>query len=127
MIAIVVYAPFWMLGWLSKKRRRPAERAMRIWPLVAVLSLAAFVGIFILCGDDLIERLGNLTGWSFSLFLATLAYAVAAIGSAVAVWRAPQEGVRRRVRRFSQIVTVALLIAAAYLGYWGIIGLRTWA
>ena len=44
-IAIVIYAPFWILGGLSRRRRRPAERAMRVWPLIAVLSLIAFVTI----------------------------------------------------------------------------------
>jgi hypothetical protein len=39
--AIVLYAPFWLIGGLFKKRRRPAERAIRLWPLIAVLSLAA--------------------------------------------------------------------------------------
>jgi len=48
------------------------------------------------------------------------------MGSAIAWWRAPAEGVRRGVRRFSMIVTVALLIATAYLAYWGVIGVRTW-
>jgi len=61
------------------------------------------------------------------LFLLTIAYAVASVVSAVLLWRAPAEGVRRGVWRFSVIVTGALLIAAAYLAYWGIIGLRTWA
>ena len=126
-VSIVVYAPFWILGGLSKRRRRPAERAMRAWPLIAVLSLAAFVGIFIVCSDDLMVRMGNLTGWSAGLFLLTIAYAVAAVMSAIASWRVPSEAVRCGVRRFSIVVSVALLIAAAYLGYWGIIGLRTWA
>ena len=126
-IAIAVYAPFWVLGGLSKRRRRPAERAMRIWPLLTVLSLGAFVAIFIACSDDLIERLGNVTGWSAALFLASIAYPVAAVASAISIWRTPAEAVRRGVRRFSLIVTVALLIAAAYLAYWGIVGLRTWA
>ena len=35
-IAILIYAPFWILGGLSKRRRRPAERGMRCWPLIAV-------------------------------------------------------------------------------------------
>ena len=126
-VSIVVYAPFWILGGLSKRRRRPAERAMRAWPLIAVLSLAAFVGIFIVCGDDLIERMGNLTGWSAALFLSTIAYAVAAVMSAISSWRAPAEAVRGGVRQFSIVVSLALLIAALYFGYWGIIGLRTWA
>jgi CubicO group peptidase (beta-lactamase class C family) len=126
-LSILLYAPFWILGGLSKRRRRPAERAMRLWPLVAVLSLVAFVGVFILCSDDLIDRLGNMTGWSVAIFLITLLFGLASLGSAISVWRAQVETVRRGVRRFSMIVTVALLIAAAYLAYWGIIGLRTWA
>jgi hypothetical protein len=127
MIAIVVYAPFWLLGGLSKRRRRPAERAMRAWPLLAVLSLVAFVTIFIFCSDDLIERMGNLTAWSIAAYLSTIVFAGAALMSAVSLWWRPKEAARRGVRRFSLVVTVALLIAVAYLAYWGIIGLRTWA
>jgi CubicO group peptidase (beta-lactamase class C family) len=125
-IAIVIYAPFWILGGLSRRRRRPAERAMRVWPLIAVLSLIAFVVIFILSSDDLIERMGNLTPWSFGLFAMTLVFAIAALASLISVLRAGGEG-RRGVRRFSIVVTTALVIAATYLAYWGIIGLRTWA
>jgi len=126
-VSIPIYAPFWILGGLSKKRRRPQERAMRAWPLVAVLSLIAFVVMFILCGDDLIERLGDLTAWSVAVFLDTIVFAVASVASAVALWRAPAGAVRRGVRRYTMAVTVALLIATVYLAYWGIIGLRTWA
>jgi len=125
-IAIVIYAPFWILGGLSRRRRRPAERAMRVWPLIAVLSLIAFVVIFILSSDELIERMGNLTPWSFGLFTMTLVFAIAVLASLISVLRAGGE-VRRGVRRFAIVVTTALVIAAAYLAYWGIIGLRTWA
>jgi hypothetical protein len=100
---------------------------MRLWPLVAVLSLAAFVGIFILSSDDLLSRLGNRTASSEALFLVTIAYAIASIASVVTAWRASAETVRPRVRRFSKVVAVALLVAAAYFAYWGMIGLRTWA
>jgi len=126
-VLVLVYAPFWILGGLSKKRRRPAERAMRFWPLVAVLSLIAIVVCFMLASDDLIARLGNLTAWSAVFFLATVAFAFASLASAVALWRASKQEVRTSVRRFSMFVTVALLIATAYLAYWGIIGFRPWA
>jgi CubicO group peptidase (beta-lactamase class C family) len=126
-LSILVYAPFWLLGGLSKKRRRPAERAIRLWPLLAALSLIACVAIINLAGDDLIARMGNLTKWSAALFLATLAYAVASVLAAIAWWRAPKDEVRSGVRWHSIAVTLALLIAAAYLAYWGMIGLRTWA
>jgi len=125
-VSILIYAPFWILGGLSRKRRRPQERAMRVWPLLAVLSLVSVVVIFILCGNDLIERLGNRTAWSMALFLVTIMFAVASGASAIALWRAPAGAVRRGVRGYSMVVAVALLITTAYLAYWGVIGLRTW-
>jgi len=125
-VLVLLYAPFWILGGLSKKRRRPAERGMRLWPLIAVLSLIAVVVIFSVASDDLIPRMGNLTAWSASFFLATVVYALATLAGTVSLWRAPKEGVRTAVRRFSTAVVLALLIAAAYFAYWGIIGLRTW-
>ncbi len=126
-VSIVVYAPFWILAGISKRRRRPAERALRLWPLLAVLSLVAIVGLVILCGDDLIGRLGNLTLWSAALWGLTLIFAVTSIASAFYSWQSPAPAVRRGVRRFSIIVSAALLIATAYLVYWGFIGVRTWA
>lgn len=127
MASVLLYAPFWILGGLWKKRRRPAERGIRIWPLLAVLSLVAFMGIYMWINDDMIAQLGNLTVWSSALFLLTIFYAVAALMSAISFWRTPTNTVRPPVRGFSLAVTFALLIAAAYLGYWGLIGLRTWA
>lgn len=127
MLAILIYAPFWLLGGISRRRRRPAERAMRFWPLIAVLSLITMVGVVIVSGDDFIGRMGNLTGWSLTVFLSTLLFGVASIAGAVVALRSSDDGVRPGVRRFSRIVSMALLIATAYLGYWGVIGLRTWA
>lgn len=125
-ILILLYAPFWILGGLRKERRRPAERGMRLWPLIAVLSLIAVVIIFNAASDDLIPRMGNLTVWSASFFLTTVVYALATIAAVVSLWRAPKEEVRTGVRRFSTAVILILLVAAAYFAYWGIIGLRTW-
>jgi hypothetical protein len=56
----------------------------------------------------------------------TLVFAIAVLASLISVLRAGGE-VRRVFRRFSIVVTTALVISAAYLAYWGIIGLRTWA
>ncbi len=126
-LAVLVYAPFWILGGLSKKRRRPAERAMRLWPLASVLSLLACVILFALSNDDPIPRLGNLTPWSAGICAATIAFAAMALAAGIAVWRAPRDGVRSGVKWFSGAVTIALLIAAVYLAFWGIIGMRTWA
>jgi hypothetical protein len=49
------------------------------------------------------------------------------LASAVALWRARTQEIRKSVRWFSIAVTTALLIATVYLTYWGVIGIRTWA
>jgi len=126
MLSIVLYAPFWICGGLIRRRRRPAERPMRLWPLLAVLSLLAFVGIFILASDDLVTRLGNRTIWSEALCACTVFYGGAVLCSSIAWWRAQKEEVRRGVRAYSGVVTIALLISACYLAYWDVIGLTTW-
>ena len=127
MISVLIYAPFWLLGGLSGKRRRPAERAMRAWPLMAVLSLVGVVVVFMMTADDLIDLMGNLTNWSAAVFFLTIVFAAASTMSAVALWRANRKEVRRSVHIYSSMVTLALLIATVYLAYWGVIGLRTWA
>jgi CubicO group peptidase (beta-lactamase class C family) len=126
LVSVLVYAPFWLFGGLRKQRRRPADRGMRVWPLIAVLSLAAVAAIFVSAGEDIIQRLGNPTGWSAAIFLCTVLYAVASVISVVAVFRASKDA-RPTVRRYSIAVVAGLLIAALYLAYWGVIGLRTWA
>jgi hypothetical protein len=127
LMAIVLYAPFWLIGGLIKRRRRPAERAMRLWPLIAVLSLVAFVVCFILAGSDAITRLGNLTPYSFGIFLATLLFALATLAGFIALCRAWKKDIRKSVRWFSAAVIAGLLIAALYLTWCGVIGLRTWS
>jgi hypothetical protein len=126
-VATLVYAPFWMLGGLIQRRRRPAERFIRLWPLVAVMSLLALVVLATLPSNNAVEQLGNLTVRSLSIFLSTVFYAVACLASAVSVWRARKREIRRAILWFSVAVTAGLLIAAVYMAYWGVIGVRTWS
>jgi hypothetical protein len=127
LVAIVLYAPVWIIGGFVKRRRRPAERAMRIYPLASALSLVAFVVVFMVSANDVLTRFGNLTVWSAIIFVITILFAAMTIMAAWSAATARSPGVRRWVRRFSLIVSLALVIALAYLAWWGIIGLRTWA
>jgi hypothetical protein len=127
-ISILLYAPFWIFQILIKKHRYIAERSILLWPLIAVLSLLSIVVVCILSDMDVaIERLGNLTIWSFTLFLATIAFSGASIASLIALWRTPKHEVRGVVHLYSTIITIALVITTVYFAYWGVLGLRTWA
>lgn len=125
-LSILLYAPFWIFGGVIRKRRRPAERAMRLLPLIAVLSLTAALNFFLQSRNDAIARLGNLTIWSFGIFLNTLIFGAASIASTIALWLARKRETRSSVRWFSVAVTSALLIATTYFAYWGVIGIHTW-
>ena len=114
-VSILVYAPFWIIGGISKRRRRPSERQLRLWPLVAVLCIISIVAILILESDDLISRLGNLTWSSVALYVLTIAFAASSLAGAYAVWTARGAVVRHGVYSYSLIATLALLIATAYL------------
>lgn len=127
LISVLLYAPFWLIGGLFKRRRRPAERSMRLYPLAATLCLLAFIGIFMVSTADLIERMGHMTMWSVGLFLSTILFAAATFMSAWSAVTAKPDGVRRPVRWYASIVSVSLMIAVLYLAYWGVIGIRIWS
>lgn len=128
LMSTLIYAPFWIFQGLSTKHRRPAEHSIQMWPLVSVLSLLSIGVISMLSNMDVaISRLGNLTVWSFSLFLSTIVFSFATFASFIALWRARKREMRSSVRVYSTIITIALMIATAYFAYWGVIGLRTWA
>jgi CubicO group peptidase (beta-lactamase class C family) len=125
--AALLYAPVWMVGGLFKKRRRPASRAMRLWPLVAALSIVLLAVFVQLAGADAISRLGHVTVYSVGICVCTLLFAFASVASAVSLGLAWKREIRGFTRWHSILVTSALVIATIYLAYWGIIGIRTWA
>jgi hypothetical protein len=57
----------------------------------------------------------------------TWLFALTTIAGLVQAIRARQWDVRPVVRRHALLVSIANVIVLAYLAYWGIIGLRTWA
>lgn len=64
---------------------------------------------------------------SLEIFLTTVLHGIASLLSAIALWRARKLEIHRAVRWYSMEVTCALLMAAIYLAWWGVLGLRTWS
>jgi hypothetical protein len=122
--AIVLHGLVWVVLAL-RSRRTSSEWLLHLWPLTSLAVVAAAV-LAAAATDDPITSLGNATPVSVGLWLASLLFGIAAIGHALIAWRAPR-GIAVSGRRFALGIAPALLIAAGYLGYWGILGLRTWA
>lgn len=124
--SVVLYAPFWLLSGLAQSRRKPADRALRLWPLVAFGGLITALVAGIMASSDILELLGAPSWASVVIFLGTLVFALASLWSAVVTWKAG-DGARRFVRAHAAFVSIILVIATVYLAYWGVIGIRTWA
>ena len=101
-LAVLVYALFWIVGGLRFKSRPSRESILQVWPLLSVLSLMAAALLLRLVSEDPIGRLGQPTPWSVGLCFSTLAFAGSALAAAVVIWRTPTHSVAAGVRRDSQ-------------------------
>jgi hypothetical protein len=126
-LAVLLYAPFWVIGGLRQTSSRPRERMLRAWPLISVVSLVTAALLLGAASDDPITNLGTPTVWSVGLWITTFCFLGSVIASVVALWLTPSHTVRSSLGRFTIGATAALVLACGYLAYWGVIGLRTWA
>ena len=124
--SVVLYAPFWLIWGIWKKHRRPHERWLKLWPLIAVVALAADSAISVLVGEDSLERLGNFTAWSAGMWVSSVLFAFACIAALISALLARPQQVRRFVRGYALAVAIPLVIAAAYLTWWGYVGVPLW-
>ncbi len=122
--SVVIYLPCWLVWGIWKRHRKPQERWLRLWPLIALLALAAYAGITALAGEDAIELLGNFTLWSAGMWLASVVFAIACLAALFTALTA--QGVRRWARRYALAVSLPLVIAAAYFTWWGFVGVPMW-
>ncbi len=100
---------------------------VRGWPLIATLSLALAVVLFLVSADDPIARFGAPTLWSIGVFLCTLCFPVASVAGFVLVRRAPPAELGRATRIYALVASSLNVIASAYLAWWGMLGWRSWS
>jgi CubicO group peptidase (beta-lactamase class C family) len=125
-VVTLLFALVWVPRWVFRRLRDVPRLHLRAWPLLNAVSLIVLVGVFILSSEDLIPRFGNPTGWSYTLFGATLAFGLSALIGALVAWRRGAAEVKRGVRLYARVVCSVNAVVAAYLAWWGVIGWRTW-
>ena len=124
----VVYGIFWAP--LALYRRFRGQRgvgpglALRLLPLLGALSLLG--GGFGLSRLSLAE-IGQANPGTVAFFLGTILFALLSVSSLVAVVASARRSIGRLLRAYAGMVTLASVAFAAYLSWWGVIGLRLWA
>ncbi|MEW6367608.1 MAG: serine hydrolase domain-containing protein [Acidobacteriota bacterium] len=127
MLSSLSFAIIWLPRKLLGRMRAVRHLRIRVVPLVSVLCFAAASVLLTVAGTDLIPRFGRPTVWSVGFCALTVAFAIAAVLGLLLAARAPASEVNRWARWHSIAVSVANTIVAAYLLYWGMIGLRSWS
>ncbi len=112
--------------WRGKVPSGPSTR-IRAWPLLASASIVAFVVLFTVGMGDVFETLGKPTPISIAIMLASLAFAIFAVLGAWTAFRERSTEMNRVNYWYSAISSSLHLLMAIYFGWFGIIGIQTWA
>jgi hypothetical protein len=127
---VMLSSPVFMLVRLGRKllgkSRSAAPWSMRMTRLLSTLFLVAFWGLIFFNSQNL-EALGTCSAVSVAIMLSSIAFALTAAASLYLVYRHRRTPMSRIVYWQAVLVAVTLSTIAAYMGYWGLIGLRLWA
>ncbi|MBT8070894.1 MAG: beta-lactamase family protein [Gammaproteobacteria bacterium] len=123
----LIFFPVWLV-WRMRGKIPPGPAIrIRLWPLLASVSVVAIVGLFMLGMNDVFVRLGSPTAFSIGIMVASLAYAVFVVmGIHTAYWHR-NTAMNRGAWWHSSLASLVHVIVLFYLLYHGVIGLRTWA
>ncbi len=132
-LAAIATSFLYFLVWGVRKLRGKVPKGpstrIRVWPLLAGISVVTFVVLFATATSNtggIFDKLGKPTAFSISIMLATIAFAVfAALGVYTAVTQ--RHAAMNRVNYwYSAISSYLHFIVAAYLLWFGVIGMQTW-
>jgi Beta-lactamase len=123
MATSLVFPVVWLLQWALGYMKGVKHLAVRVLPVVAVLTLlvAAF-GV-----TRSFKNIGVLTVWSFLFFAATVLFAFLSLISLWLAVRVPREEIHPGIRVYSLLVSLACCMVTIFLSSWHLIGLRLWA
>jgi CubicO group peptidase (beta-lactamase class C family) len=127
MASSLVFALVWVPRKLLGELRAVPLLRVRALPALAALSLLIAFLLVVFAGDATLDRLGRPSPWSIGLFLATTAFAVFAVLGLVLALLYRKRSLGRLVWWHALAASVLMTLVAAYLAYWGVIGVRTWA
>jgi len=118
----LVWVPRKLLGYM----RGANQLSVRFLPLLAVLCFVTMNVVGAIASQSEVQ-LGNANMMTVGICLLTWLFALVTVAGMVWVILARNGEIKPWVWRHTFLVSLANVIVLAYLAYWGIIGLRTWA
>jgi hypothetical protein len=122
----LLYFLVWSVRRIRKQVAPGATIRIRVWPLLAAAATVAFVAAFTIGFADPFERLGRVSPYSSTIFLATLAFAAFAILGVITSIRERATPMNRVNYWHSTVASATHFLVMLYLAAFGIIGLMTW-
>jgi len=121
----------YFLVWIVRKLRgripAGATVQIRLWPLLAGVSIIVFLILFMLAVADPFNSLGAPTAISVGMLLSTIAFALFAVLGAYTSVKERQTPMNQGNYWYSTVSSFVHLIVAAYLWWFGVIGFVAWA
>ena len=126
-VTSVLYLLVWGVRRLRGKIPRGPTIRIRVWPLLASLSILAFVGLFIGAIADPFALLSKPTSYSIGIMLFSIAFAVFAVLGARTSVLERHTAMNRMNYWHSTLASFVHLVVMLYFLWFGVIGLMTWA
>ena len=123
----ILFFPVWGVRRLRGKIAPGAAIRIRLWPLLASLSVAVFVLMFMLGFGNPFERLGAPTVVSVTIMVSTLTFALFTLMGLSCAWGARNLPINRVAYWHSAAGSVLHLLVGVYLLWHGVIGMMTWS
>ena len=123
----MLYFLVWGVRRLRGKVPAGGSIRIRVWPLLAGLSVVLFVAVFISGFGDPFGLLGKPTLVSVTIMIASLAFAVFALLGLLSAWRERATPMNRLNYWYSTTSSFLHVVVALYLLSFGVIGIMTWS
>lgn len=126
-VSSLIYAVVWGIRKWRGKIPGGATTRVRVWPLLASLSIVLFVLLFMQGMADPFSSLGKPTVYSVGAMLSSIAFAIFAVLGARTAVQERHKQMNRVNYWHSAVASFTHCIVALYFLWFGIIGVVTWA
>jgi CubicO group peptidase (beta-lactamase class C family) len=126
-LSAIAFFPVWGVRRLRGRIPPGPATRVRIWPLLAAVSVLAFIGLVRLGFEDPFGQLGAPTPVSVGILLATIGFALFTLLGVHCAWGARRVSMNRVAYWHSAAASLVNFVVMAYLLFNGVIGVMTWA